>query len=424
MPRKALRVTPSKPRILAFLGLFAVAAFVPSCADKSKGLAGSDPATEVPTIAVAKVGHEALSRTIVLTAEFIPFQEIDVMAKISGYIKQINVDIGDRVKQGQLLATLEVPEMTDEIAKAQAAMERSQSQVLTARDELKRAQVGYDIAHLSYTRLAGVDKTRPGLVAQQEIDDAKSKDDAAQAQVSGAQSNLQAALQQVQLSKAELARLNTLFEYTKITAPFAGVITKRFANTGSMIQTGISSSTQAMPVVRLSENTLLRLTLPVPESAVPTIHVGQKVDVKVPSLHRTFPGVVARSADKVQTSTRTMDTEVDVRNDNLILVPGMYAEVDLVLQHDQNALAVPIAAVDMDPSHPSGSPQRLGSVLLVSNGRLERRKVTLGMETANNFEVLSGLNDGDLVVIGTRAGLQPGQAAKPKLTDMSLKEEQ
>jgi RND family efflux transporter MFP subunit len=397
-----------------------------SCSKK----AADSPSSGGPdalTVAVAKATPADLSRTVVLTAEFIPFQEIDVMAKVAGYIKQINVDIGDRVKQGQLIATLEVPEMADEIAKAQAAMQRSQAQVTQAQDELKRSKVGFDIAHLSYERLAGVDKSRPGLVAQQEIDDAKSKDDAAQAQVGVAQSNLSAAVQQVQLSKAELNRLNTLFEYTKIAAPFAGVITKRYANTGSMIQTGISSSTQAMPVVRLSENTLLRLTLPVPESVVPAIHVGERVDVKVPSLHRTFPGVVARSSDKVQTSTRTMDTEVDVRNDNLILVPGMYAEVDLVLQHAPGALAVPVEAVDVESSGQSGSTQnesgqKHGTVLLVSNTNLERRTVALGIETATSFEILSGLTAGDLVVIGSRAGLQPGQAVKPRLTALSLGE--
>ena len=101
-----------------------------------------------------------------------------------------------------------------------------------------------------------------------------------------------------------------------ITAPFAGVVTKRYANTGSMIQAGTASQTQAMPVVRLSQNGLLRLHLPVPESAVPHVHLGEPVDVRVSALDRTFPGRVARFADKVDQSTRTMETEVDVPNPN------------------------------------------------------------------------------------------------------------
>ena len=121
-----------------------------------------------------------------------------------------------------------------------------------------------------------------------------------------------------------------MYQYAVITAPFAGVVTKRYANTGSLIQAGTASQTQAMPVVRLSENGLLRLALPVPESAVPLVHLGEPVDVHVSALHRTFPGRVARFADKVDESTRTMKTEVDVPNPTLVLVPGMYAEVDLI----------------------------------------------------------------------------------------------
>lgn len=394
-----------------------------SCSDALKLHAHPEGSKAAPTVAVAKARPADLSHTVVLTAEFIPYQEIDVMAKIAGYIKQINVDIGDRVKQGQLLATLEIPEMSDELAKGEAAAQRSEAQVTQARDEVRRAQVGAQIAHLSYERLAGVDKSQPGLVAQQEIDDAKSKDDSAEAQVSAAQSNLAAAIQQVSVSKAEVGRLKTMDEYTLVTAPFAGVITKRYANTGSMIQAGTASETQAMPVVRLSENSLLRLILPVPESAVPTVHVGQHVDVRVPTLNRTFPGVVARFAEQLQVATRTMSTEVDVPNPSLLLIPGMYAEVDLTLQHANQALAVPVTAIDFgansDDTPAVGHGQKVGTVMLVTrDNRLESRRVSLGMETANRVEVLSGLADGDMVVIGSRDGLEPGTLVKPKLTDM------
>ncbi len=423
-----LRLVSTKPwKSLFCVGIVAaalgVSVLLSSCSDARKVHAQPNASQDAATVAVAIARPVDLSHTVVLTAEFIPYQEIDVMAKIAGYIKQINVDIGDRVKQGQLLATLEIPEMTNELAKGEAAEQRSEAQVTQARDEVRRAQVGAQIAHLSYQRLAGVDKSQPGLVAQQEIDDAQSKDDSAAAQVSAAQSNLAAALQQVSVSKAEVARLKTMDEYTKVTAPFAGVITKRYANTGSMIQAGTASQTQAMPVVRLSENNLLRLILPVPESAVPTVHVGQRVDVRVPTLNRTFPGVVARFAEQVQLSTRTMSTEVDVPNPSLLLIPGMYAEVDLTLQHANQALAVPVTAVDYVANSEDGSSgghsQKVGTVMLVTrDNRLESRHVKLGMETANRVEVLAGLAEGDAVVIGSRAGLEPGLLVKPKLTDM------
>src|SRR5207247_2698160 len=188
--------------------------------------------------------------------------------------------------------------------------------------------------------------------------------------------------QQVDVNKAELAKVNTLRDYTRVTAPFAGVVTKRYADTGSMIQAGTASQTQAMPLVRLSENSLLRLILPVPESAVPSVHVGQGVEVKVPSLNRSFPGKVARFSDKLQLATRTMETEVDVPNPSLLLIPGMYAESDLTMEKRVNALAVPVTAVDRDSD----------SVMAVGpEQRLELRQVTRGIATADEGEVHSAL---------------------------------
>jgi RND family efflux transporter MFP subunit len=213
----------------------------------------------------------------------------------------------------------------------------------------------------------------------------------------------------VDVNKAELSKIKTMMEYTRVTAPFAGVITKRYADTGSMIQAGTASQTQAMPLVKLSENTLLRLILPVPESAVPSVRIGQQVEVKVPTLNRSFPGRVARFSDKVQSSTRTMDTEVDVQNPSLVLVPGMYAEVNLRMAEKNNVLAVPVTAVDAES----------GSVMAVtSENRIEVRKVKLGLETADLVEIQSGLREGDLVVIGNRGGLQPGQAVQPKIVSI------
>ncbi|MGH9693344.1 MAG: efflux RND transporter periplasmic adaptor subunit, partial [Bryobacteraceae bacterium] len=282
-----------------------------SCSKSSSAESQESKISEAPTVAVAKAKTEDMSHGLVLTAEFKPFQEIDVMAKVAGYVKKINVDVGDRVKQGELLAVLEIPEMADDQARAQSMLGHSQAEVARARDELQRAESSRDIAHLSYTRLSDVAKRRAGLIAQQEIDDAQSKDMMAEAQVSAAKSNLSATEQQVHVSTAELQKVKTLADYIRVTAPFAGVITKRYADTGSMIQAGTSSSTQVMPLVKLSENRLLRLILPVPESAVPTVHVGQQVEVCVPTLNRSFPGRVARYADKLSSGTRTMDTEVD-----------------------------------------------------------------------------------------------------------------
>jgi len=389
-----------------------------SCSQSSHAEAPEAKVAQAPSVAVTKAKTEDMYRALVLTAEFKPFQEIDVMAKVAGYVKKISVDVGDRVKQGELLAVLEIPEMADDQARAQSMLSRSGAEVARARDELQRAESSHKIAHLSYTRLAEVSKQKAGLVAQQEIDDAQGKDLVAEAQVSAAKSGLSAAEQQVQVSTAELQKIKTLFDYTRVTAPFAGVITKRYADTGSMIQAGTSSSTQVMPLVKLSENSLLRLVLPVPESAVPTVHVGQRVEVRVPTLGRTFPGRVARFSDKVASATRTMDTEVDVPNPTSILIPGMYAEVDLTLDHRSDVLAVPIPAVDL------GSDESSGQVKVVTpENRIAIRKVQLGMQTANSIEIRSGLRAGETVVTGNRSGLREGEEVRPKLLTSEITHE-
>src|SRR5262249_5935948 len=160
----------------------------------------------------------------------------------------------------------------------------------------------------------GVLKARPNLVAQQDIDEATGRDRVAEAQVATAKAALAAAAEQLAIAKASLNKTRTLLAYAQITAPFAGVITHRYADTGAMIQAGTSSQTQAMPLVKLSQNSVLRLTIPVPESAVPQVHLGESVDVTVPALRKTFVGQVSRFADKLDEQTRTMHTEVDVKN--------------------------------------------------------------------------------------------------------------
>ena len=176
------------------------------------------------------------------------------------------------------------------------------------------------------------------------MDDARSKDLVAEAQISAAQAALDGAKQQVQVAKASQSRLKTMLAYSRISAPFAGVITKRFADPGAMVQAGTTSQTAAMPVVRLSKTNMLRLILPVPESITPRVHLGAAVAVRVPALNRVFEGRVARFTGQVQLNTRTMDTEVDVPNPHLELMPGMYAYATLTLERRPDALAIPVQA--------------------------------------------------------------------------------
>src|SRR5581483_10757103 len=172
-----------------------------SCGKTQSAQAEEVNAPDAPTVAVAKATVDDMSHKVVLTAEFKPYQEVEVMAKVAGYLKKINVDVGDRVQEGQLLALIEIPEMADDQARAQSQFNRDQAELARAKDELARAESAHSIAHLSYQRLSQVAKQRPGLVAQQEIDDAQSKDLTAEAQVSAAKSSVTAAEQQVQVGQ-------------------------------------------------------------------------------------------------------------------------------------------------------------------------------------------------------------------------------
>ena len=363
-------------------------------------------ATQPAVVAVEQAAYQDLSREETLAAEFRPFQEIDVHAKVAGYVKKMYVDVGDRVRQGQTLATLEIPEMADELTRVRATKSRSASEVNRMLEEVTRAEAAYNAAHITFQRLEGVAKSRPTLIAAQEIDDARARDQSGAAQVSAARAALDSAQQQVDVGQADVQKTLTMNAYATITAPFAGIVTHRYADTGAMIPAGTSSNT--MPVVKLSQNSTLRLILPVPESLSARVHRGDRVSVQVAALNKQFSGRVTRMADSVATNTRTMETEIDVPNPSLELIPGMYAKAVLSLDRRPHVLAIPLAAV-------AGTETKPSVYLVDASSHLRVQEVTLGMQTADRAQVLSGLEEGAMVVVGSRSGLTAGQAVTPKV---------
>ena len=375
-----------------------------SCSRPNRNVVLAD--SETPSVAVTRVQRHDIQRDLVLSAEFRPYQEIDLHAKVSGYLKEIQVDVGDRVQEGQLIAILENPEMAAEELQSEAVRRRSEAELVHARSELARTKSAHEAAHLASQRLADVSKLRPNLVARQEIDDAFAKDREAEARVESAAAAISAAEQQIQVAKAREQGIRTLRAYERITAPFAGMITKRYADPGAMIQAGTSSSTQTLPLVRLSDVSHLRLVLPVPASAVPRIHVGGAIAIRVSAVNREFQGRVSRFSGRLQEATRTMETEVDVDNSRGDLAPGMYAETTLTLDRHDDALAVPMQAV-------AGAEDTVTLLVVNAQNQLVQTEVRLGLETPERREVLSGLNLGDLVVLGKTAGLRPGLQVRP-----------
>jgi RND family efflux transporter MFP subunit len=363
--------------------------------------------TSIRPVAIALAEFTPISNTVTLSGEFRPFQEVDVHAKVAGYIRKIYVDVGDHVKTGQTLAILEVPELDAQLQGADAAIRRSKDAVRRAKGDLDRAESMHHATHLDYARLKQASEARPGLIAEQELDNAMAKDKEGEAQISADEAALSEAQNQLDVSFAEQKQLSAMSDYARVIAPFNGVITKRGADTGALVQAGTSSNAQALPVVSVAQTDLFRLTLPVPESAVPMIRLGTTVTVHVQALNRDFEGKVARFADAVNQETRTMHTEVDVHNADGTIVGGMYAEVALTLAKKVNVLAVPIQAVNRNGSETT--------VLLVnSQDRLEERAVRLGMEGVNQVEIVSGLDPKDRVVIGSRGDFRPGDQVAPK----------
>jgi len=336
----------------------------------------------VPTAGVAKVTREDLFKEVTMAAEFRPYVEVALPAKVTGYVGKMNVDFGDKVKAGQLLATIEVPELQAELDNAQAAEQK--------------AQADYTNADLIYTRLQSVNHDHPNLVAQQELDTA--------------QANALTTAAAIAAAKADFEKYQAMVSYTQITAPFDGVITYRYADPGTLIDA------QGKPLVRVSDNYRLRLDFPVTVDYVKDVKVGDAVTVRVDSLDgKTFNGVISRFTHEVDDNTRTMITEIEVPNPDLELIPGMYATVVLKVEKHPQALAVPTEAVAGEKTH---------TVYVVNQDRqIEEREVQLGLETPDQYEVLAGLQEGDLVVVGSRAGFQAGEKVEPKLLQLSLRNE-
>jgi RND family efflux transporter MFP subunit len=374
----------SRPRRFLLLGGAAIAAVIVVTLfglHHRHGPAEPAETERPPSVAVAAVTRRDLSEELAVQAEFRPYQEVELHAKVSGYLQKINVDFGDRVKAGDLIATLEVPELKDELDQAVAAEQR--------------AEADYAAAHLENTRLLGVNQSQPNLIAQQELDDAAVKDRAGAAAVSAA--------------KAEAAKYRTLMAYTRITAPFDGVVTARYVDAGALIQTG---SAPALPLIRLSENQLLRLDFPVSVSYAGGIAVGDAVEIRLEGSPATLHAKITRFARRISMATRTMETEVEVPNPDLKLIPGMYATVVLKLDRRPAALALPVEAINATSS---------STVYVVGpDHRIEERPVKLGLESADAYEVLAGLRAGNLVVVGSRAGIQPGEKVKPQLVETAI----
>ncbi len=341
---------------------------------------------EVRTVAVARPERRDAVESITLPGDVVGFYEAALHAKVTGYLKSIGVDKGDWVKQGQVLAEIEVPELAQ---------------------NLERARSSLEITRLTYERLDRVRRTDPRLVAQEDVDIARSK-------------YLEA--------KAGVGELEAMVGYTKIVAPFDGVITGRFADPGALIKAGGPEVGIASGGANISSGALegagghlrgggavlseakidkLRVYVYVPEREAGMIKVGMPAELKLRAFPgQTFHASVTRFATSLDLATRTMLTEIDIDNTDHRLYPRMYADVTLDLLRHPNAIEVPRSAVqDIGRSD--------AYLFIVAQNRLARIPVTTGISDGSNVEITSGLKGGELVVQNLSQALVAGEEVRP-----------
>ena len=394
-------------RNLSFLIFLICSTALFGCGEGHK--ADADDTANAPTTPVVKIVRGNIADNLEIASEFLPFQEVDVYAKVSGFIQTLNIDYGTHVKQGQVLAVLEIPELQQTLQQDEATIRRSDQELARAHEDLNRAESAYKVANLTYTRMANVQKSRPELISQEEIDVAEGKNLEASAEVSSQKAAIAAAEQALLVAKATLGRDQALFDYARMLAPFDGVVTRMYAFTGALLPAGTSSNVGNSSLCRLSQNDLLRLVIPVPERAVPNIHIGQTVGVTVSGMNKTFDGKIIRFSDQIDMDTRTMHTEVQVPNPSYLLVPGMYASVKIPLRTNSNVLVAPVQAVQIGQNGK-------GTALVVGAGnKIESRDLVLGLQSSSEVEVTSGLKENESIVFGSLGQYRPGEVVAPKL---------
>jgi RND family efflux transporter MFP subunit len=399
-----------KVMVIALFGLSLIVAAAIAVRTRPGSVANAsfahrDP-EQPPYVAVARAKRVTIANSLSIAGQFLPYQNVDLHAKVAGYIRQINVDIGDRVHKGKVLAVLEIPELVAQVDEAEATVRRAEQEIQRAQSDVLRAEADHLALHDNAARLVKAAMDRPGLIAQQELDDATAKDRASQALVDAAKSSLAAAVQQLAVARANQQHYSALNDYAKITAPYDGVVTWRFSDTGALVQAGTSTSS-GLPVVTLAQINVLRLRIPVPESLASKIRMGDIADVHVQATGEHFIGKVARFTDSLDPSTRTMQVEVDVPNPDYHLQPGMYANVRLDADTILNALTIPIEAVRRSDNS--------ASVLVVDgHNRVESRDVKLGIDSTNRVQILSGLSLGEQVIVGNLGAYQAGELVRPK----------
>lgn len=362
--------------------------------------------------------RHTMARALEVPATIEPFEQADLYANTTGYVAEVRVDIGDRIRQGDVLAIIDVPEMADELRHAQAVhrvkesrLAQMRARVETVRAELQRFEAESTLKKITFERKQ---QLRSGnAIPEQELDQAKGELDVATAQVNvgkarvaGAEADVLAAEAEVSMAQAAVARLQTLMEYATIRAPFDGIVSRRLVDRGVLVQPGNTNAAAAMFTVQRID--LLRIYIDVPEVDVPHVPVGANARVMPYGMSDlSFNGSVTRIASSLNPGTRTMRCEIDLANSDVALMPGMYAIVSLELDRREHVLTIPAAALLTDANKTF--------VYTVREGRAARTYIRTGQDDGIRVEVTKGLDDGAQVIVAGKGLVSDGSAVQPVL---------
>jgi len=353
------------------------------------------------TVSTEKAQQRDLADRIDLTGILTADEQVTVYAKIPGYLKTIHFDIGDHVRQGQLIAELEIPEMTTALAEKRAALVKAQAALEQARAAVEESRAEAEFAQVNYQRLKNIHDRNADVLPGQDVDQARASHGVANGKLKNTEAQVKVAEAAIAAAEAEINTLNTLMAYARIEAPMAGIITQRFVDPGALIQTASSSRTQAAPLVAIARVDRVRAMVDVPEPSAPYIRPGTAARVQVAnSADQSFPATVARTGGVLDPASRTLRIEIGVPNPGDRLRPGMTVKVSLELRKLAGSVTVPVAAVRAQGS------ERL--VFVVQDGKAKQVKVKTGLESPDWIQIVDGLKPGEEVVVASAGLLNDG----------------
>ena len=364
----------------------------------------SERSEALPDVTVVPVRRASAMGDLVLPGNIQPVTEAPILARAEGYVKQRYVDIGDRVQPGQLLADVEAPDLDQQVHQAQAAVVQAQSDLARASAALEQGKANESIAELTAQRWANL--VRRGAVSKQDNDQYQAQFQAQVANVKALERAVDAAKANIAASQASLGRLTDMQGYLKVRAPFAGVVTLRNVDVGTLVNTGSTL------LFRIAQTNLLRTYLNVPQSSASDVHVGQMASLATPELpERKFSGAVTRTANALDPSSRTLLVEVQVPNPEGKLLPGMYVEVDLHLPRKDPPLLLPSDTLSVRPE---------GTLVAVvgPGNAVHFQHVVIGRDYGSDIEILSGLDAGQRVIANPNDSVQEGVKVHPVLAAM------